>query len=120
MPEEVARALDDGEVGVVDQSGIVSIEPAALDTALDVTLEDVQWTNWGRSGAEGTGQVSILTCQPTCAAGSHKRAPARITLTGVKTCDGRRYFERGEVSIAPKDSPSKTGAAPATYLRAPC
>ena len=120
IPEDVGRALDGGEVGVVDQRGIVSIEPQALDTALDVSLEDVKWTDWGRGGAEGVGQVSMLTCQPTCAAGSHQRVPAKITLTGVKTCDGRRYFERGEVTIAPKDSPSKTGAGPATYLRAPC
>jgi hypothetical protein len=117
---DVARALDRGEVGVVDPAGVVSIEPESLDTASDVTLEGVEWTAWSRAGANGTAQVSILSCQPTCAAGSHERVPATITLTGVKVCDGRRYFERGEVSIDPKDSPSKTGASPATYLRAPC
>ena len=59
-----------------------------------------------------------LTCQPTCASGGSERVPARIKLSGVKTCDGRRYFERGEVLLDPKDTPS--GAQPATYLRAPC
>ena len=60
------------------------------------------------------------TCQPDLRAGGVDRGrPARIKLSGVKTCDGRRYFDHGEVSIDPKDRPSGR-QQPATYVRAPC
>jgi hypothetical protein len=113
----VARALDGGSIGVVDVTGVVAIEPGSLDTAADLTLDDVHWSSWGTGGAAGAGRLRVLTCQPTCAASGTKDVPARIALSGVKTCDGRRYFERGEVLIDPRDAPS---GQPTTYLRAPC
>jgi hypothetical protein len=116
----VARALDGGSIGVVDLSGDVSIEPGSLDTAADLTLADVHWSSWGDGGAAGTGRLRMLTCQPTCAGSGTKDVPARIALSGVKTCDGRRYFEHGEVLIAPRDAPSDGAGQPTTYLRAPC
>jgi hypothetical protein len=113
----VARALDDGSIGVVDLSGEVGIEPRSLDTAADLTLNDVHWSSWDAGGAAGTGRLRVLTCQPTCAASGTKDVPARISLSGVKTCDGRRYFERGAVLLDPRDAAS---GQPTTYLRAPC
>jgi hypothetical protein len=117
---KVARALDDGAVAVVDPAGVAAIKPERLETSSDAGLSGVRWTRWGSDGAEGSGEFRILTCQPTCASGGSDRVPARITLSGVKTCSGRRYFERGEVLLAVKDTPSGSGAQPATYLRAPC
>jgi hypothetical protein len=111
----VAQALDRGAIGVVDLSGIVAIEPSSLDTASDVTLAHVRWSAWGAGGAAGTGTLRMLTCQPTCASSGVKDVAARIELSGVKTCDGRRYFEHGKVLIDPVD-----GTEPVTYLRAPC
>jgi hypothetical protein len=115
---ELARKLDGGAIGVVDPGGIVSIEPSRLETASDVSLDGLRWTSWGPGGAEASGQIHMLTCNPTCASGGSDQAPARLKLSGLKTCDGRRYFDHGEVLIDPKDTP--TGAPPATYLRAPC
>jgi hypothetical protein len=116
----VARALDRGSIGVVDLSGTVGIEPPSLDTASDLTLEGVHWSAWAADGAAGAGRLRTLTCQPTCASSGTKDVPARIELSGVKTCDGRRYFERGQVLIDPKDAPSDAAEQPVTYLRAPC
>jgi hypothetical protein len=116
----VTRALDEGAVAVVDPGGIVSIRPERLETSSDASLSGLRWTRWGSDGAEGSGEFRILTCQPTCASGGSDRVAARITLTGIKTCSGRRYFVRGEVLLDVKDTPSGSGAQPATYLRAPC
>jgi len=44
--------------------------------------------------------------------------PATVELSGLKTCDGRRYFDHAEVRVDPKVAPS--GMQPASYLRAPC
>jgi hypothetical protein len=112
----VARALDDGAIGVVDLSGTVAIEPSSLDTASDLTLSGVHWTSWGAGGATGAGTLRIVTCQPTCASSGTKDVPARIELSGVKSCSGRRYFAHGRVLVDPADAASE----PVTYVRAPC
>jgi hypothetical protein len=109
----VAHALDGGAIGVVDLSGAVAIEPESLDTAADVTLSAVRWSSWGAAGASGTARVRILTCQPSCAASGERLVAARIELSGVKTCSGRRYFSSGRVLL-------DSGEDPVTYLRAPC
>jgi hypothetical protein len=116
----VARALDGGAIAVVDLTGAIAIEPESLDTASDVTLEGVRWSHWGADGAEGSGRLRMLTCQPTCASSGTKEVAARVVLSGVKRCEGRSYFAGGEVLIGPKDTPSGSGDQPATYLRAPC
>ena len=115
---EVARALDAGGIGIVDLTGTIAIEPSTLETASDATLEGVRWSSWGEGGAEGSGELLLLDCQPTCAGGGTNRVPATVKLSGVKTCDGRRYFASGEVLLDPKATPS--GQQPASYLRAPC
>jgi hypothetical protein len=116
----VAKALDGGAIAVVDLTGEIAIEPESLDTASDLTLEGVRWSHWGADGASGSGRLRMLTCQPTCASSGTKEVAARVTLSGVKRCDGRSYFAGGEVLIDPKDTPSGSGDQPATYLRAPC
>jgi hypothetical protein len=116
----VARALDDGAIAVVDLSGAIAIEPESLETASDLTLEGVRWSHWGDDGASGSGRLRMVTCQPTCASSGVKEVVARVTLSGVKRCAGRSFFERGEVLIDPKDTPAGSGDQPATYVRAPC
>jgi hypothetical protein len=109
----VARELDDGAIGVVSPFGVVAVRPKTLETASDVTLTDLRWTSWDARGAEGSGTLRMLDCQPTCATGGVEERPARVSLTGVKVCQGRRYFDHGEVRPA-------AGDPPATYVRAPC
>jgi len=109
----VARALDGGQIGVVDLTGTIAIEPATLETSSDATLDGVRWSSWGSDGAEGSGELRSLDCQPTCARGGTDRVRATIKLTGSKLCDGRRYFETGELLV-------ESGRQPAAYVRAPC
>jgi len=115
---EVARELEAGAVGVVDVTGAVGVRPTVLDTARDSRVESVTWTRWGEAGAEGTGDLRTRDCQPNCARGLTQTIPATIRLTGVRSCDGRRYFAAAQVRIDPARSPS--GEQPATYVRAPC
>jgi hypothetical protein len=116
---EVASELDAGKVGIVSVTGLVGVEPASLDTASDLTVTELRWTAWDASGATGTGRLRLPTCQPDCAAGTVVEVPARVELSAVKTCDGRRYFDHAEVVIVdPRDAPS--GMQPASYVRAPC
>jgi hypothetical protein len=114
----VASELDDGQVGVVGITGAVGVKPASLDTAADLTVSDLHWSAWSAAGAAGEGRLQLPSCQPTCADGTATEVPARVELSGLKTCDGRRYYDHAEVRVDPEDAPS--GLQPASYLRAPC
>jgi hypothetical protein len=45
--------------------------------------------------------------------------PATVTLSAVRECGGRFYFDAAAVRIDPAASPVR-GEQPATYVRAPC
>jgi hypothetical protein len=109
----VERELGAGVVGVVDASGNVGVRPTALETASDARLVRLQWSRWSPAGAEARGELRVLDCQPSCATGHTKRLPARVTLSGVRACAGRRYFGAAAVTL-------ETGAPPTSYVRAPC
>jgi hypothetical protein len=119
-PDPVAAQLRAGAVGVVDVAGRVAIRPASLDTSDDGTLEQLSWSHWGDDGAAGSGQLRLTECQPNCASGGVKTIPATVTLSGVKTCDGRRYFDEAKIEIDPAQAPDGDSGQPAAYVRAPC
>jgi hypothetical protein len=114
----VARALAAGVVGVVDMMGHVGVRPRTLDTSKDGTLEGVTWLRWGADGAAGRGELHVNTCNPSCAMGATKTMPATITLSAVRTCDRRRYFDAAELQVAAADNPFD--GQPVAYVRAPC
>lgn len=109
----VARALEAGEVGVVGMTGVIGVRPEVLDTANDVRIESLRWSRWSAGGAIGDGEMRLRECQPTCATGRTKSTPVRITLSGVRECRGRHYFEEASLRLP-------SGEPPATYVRAPC
>ncbi len=111
--EKVARSLEAGEIGVVGMTGVIGVRPSELETASDVRIDSLTWSSWGPDGAVGEGEMVARECQPTCAHGRTKTVPATVTLTGVRECRGRRYFEGAEVRLT-------EGEQPATYVRAPC
>jgi len=103
----------DGEVGVVDVTGLVAAEPKTLQTSTDAALEGLAWSSWSADGAEGSGEFGVNDCQPNCATGHTQKVAATVRLSDVKVCDGRRYFGRAVVKPA-------SGPAPTSYVRAPC
>jgi hypothetical protein len=114
----VARALAGGEVGVVDTDGHVGVRPRTLATAQDGGLEKLTWQHWGPDGAEGRGELQVNSCNPSCAMGGDTTIPATISLSAVRTCDGRRYFDAAELRTA--DATAFDGQQPVAYVRAPC
>ena len=106
-------AVAAGEIGVVDISGLVSARPKTLQTSSDASMQRLVWSEWSPAGASGSGEFNVLECQPNCATGHTRRVSATVALSGVKVCDGRRYFGRAVVKLA-------SGPAPTSYVRAPC
>jgi hypothetical protein len=115
----VGRALAAGVVGVVDMAGHVGVRPRTLETSKDGTLERLTWLRWGEGGAAGRGELRVNSCNPSCAVGAIKTVPATITLSAVRTCDRRRYFDAARVRIATAENPFD-GRQPVAYVRAPC
>jgi hypothetical protein len=115
----VARALAAGVVGVVDMEGHVGVRPPTLETSKDGTLEQVKWLRWGADGAAGRGELHVNTCNPSCAVGTAKTVPVTITLSDVRTCEKRRYFDAAVLQITAADNPFD-GRQPVAYVRAPC
>jgi hypothetical protein len=108
----VAGALDAGVVGVVDEAGNVGVRPQTMEAASDAELQGLRWSRWDAAGASATGRLRLLVCEPTCATGRGRVVPATVTLSTVRECSGRSYFDAARVSIR--------GEQPAVYVRAPC
>jgi hypothetical protein len=108
----VAAALDAGTIGVVDAAGHVGVRPATLETSSDASLQDLRWQRWDAAGASATGRLRVLVCEPTCATGRGRLEAATVTLSAVRQCGGRSYYDAARVSVR--------GEQPVVYVRAPC
>jgi hypothetical protein len=45
--------------------------------------EDLKWTKWSASGADGTGIQQLQNCEPDCAQGEVFRNPVEVHFTGA-------------------------------------
>ena len=113
VPATVQARLDAGHVAVVDVTGHAGYKPTALEIAQDAELTGMTWSRWGADGATGTGTLAYNACNPTCAAGADKRLRVTVELSAPRSCPAGAFFDRSKVT------PS-SGAAPASFLRAPC
>jgi hypothetical protein len=116
-PSRRLRArLDAGAVAVVDLTGQIAIRPRALEFAKGGRMEAVEWSRWTHRGAEGTGRMIGLVCDPTCAQGTTITAPATITLSHPVACPAGRFFDRGRIEVASDDPDARS----TSWLAAPC
>jgi hypothetical protein len=114
-PELRAR-LDAGESALVDRVGRIGIRLREIDFAKGGQLEDVEWSSWTDSAAEGRGRLVALVCDPTCAQGTLVEVPATITLSDPVACPDGRFFDRARIDVASDD----VEAEPTSWLAAPC
>jgi hypothetical protein len=65
-----------------------SIKPTSIVLACaddGIRVEDVSWTSWMATTANGAGTIWENDCTPSCADGTFHYYPASITLSGVKS-----------------------------------
>jgi hypothetical protein len=116
-PGAALRArLDAGAVAVVDLTGRMGIQPAALEFAKGGRLEDLRWTSWGDRQAVGNGMLTGVVCEPTCAQGTTISTPATITLSQPVACPAGRFFDRGRIEVESDDPRAQS----TSWLAAPC
>lgn len=67
------------------------VPPKAIDG--DFVLQKLHWTAWGSRSARGTGRIGWSQPGPG-GNGIGRQAPVTVTLSGVATHGGRKYFSR--------------------------
>ncbi|GLX02914.1 hypothetical protein [Microtetraspora sp. NBRC 16547] len=87
-PPIYVRNLHGAEAGRDDQ------RPANLVLSEFSVLNGITWKSWGPDRAVGTGGLSGSWCLPGCL---KKQYEATVTLSGVTTVKGTRYFTRFDV-----------------------
>jgi len=81
-----------------------------------VGVSNIQWSSWTHSGATGTGNFYINSCDPNCASGKvYTTANAIVTLSAPKFTHKKKYFM--DVTVTPPTGsklawPPKQGAVP--------
>jgi len=64
-------------------------------------LSGLKWSDWGTAEAKASGTAHVNDCTPNCAAGHFHTARVTVTLSALRTCDGRRQYAKLEVEYAP-------------------
>jgi len=111
---ELKQRLDAGAVAVTDLEGRMAIRPADITFASRGRLGRLEWSRWDDHGAEATGRMEGVLCDPTCAQGQRVDVRATIRLSEPVACPSGRFFGRGEVVA---DDP---GIESTSWLAAPC
>ena len=113
---EMQTRLDAGEVAVVDLTGRIGIRPRKLEIASGGTLSRIEWSRWDAGGAEGTGDLRALVCDPDCARGLLEYRNVRIELSRPVDCPRGRYFGASAVEA----EGTRPADQPTSFLAAPC
>jgi hypothetical protein len=116
-PGAALRAqLDAGAVALVDLVGEIGIRPRSITFATGGRLSELEWQRWDDRGAEGTGRLEGVVCDPDCARGKLISARASIRLSQPVACPAGRFFDRGEIEVASDDPDADSNS----WLAAPC
>ena len=92
----------------------MAIRPGELTFASRGRLRELGWSRWDDAGAEATGRMRGVLCNPTCAQGEQVDVRATIRLSEPVACPAGRFFDRGEVVADDREIES------ASWLAAPC
>ncbi|MEA2458645.1 MAG: hypothetical protein QOC95_1617 [Thermoleophilaceae bacterium] len=81
-------------------------------------VADLKWSAWTTTSGSGAGTAKVNTCTPTCAQGSFKSYPVKLTLTRPRACPvGKREFSRLKYAF-PSKYPG--GSKRSETLHRPC
>ena len=116
-PSAALRAqLDAGAVALVDLEGTMAIRPDAITFAKGGRMVRLTWSRWDDRGAEATGRMEGVICDPDCARGRTISAPATIRLSKPVACPRGRFFDLGRIEVSSDDPDADSNS----WLAAPC
>ena len=66
----------------------------------------LHWTAWDARARRARGGCGCRRASRRARPGARRSSRRTVELSGLKTCDGRRYFDHAEVRVDPKVAPS--------------
>jgi len=90
----ITRGFD---VRIAGQDGKARRRPRKLEVAREITLGCLRWSGWGGAQARASGIANELNCEPTCATGAITQRRARLTVSQLERCRGRRYYSQARL-----------------------
>jgi hypothetical protein len=115
VPSGVAT-IPRSQIAVVGLGYEAQVRPSTLIIALDGTLKQLRWRNWGGPRATATGTLEARICSTSCAAGHTVPYGATVVLSDAVTCENRRYYNVATATITTVKGPRQWGS----FLHAPC
>lgn len=111
-----AAATAQAGVGVVANCAgpapyLLSSEPPSVILACGdagVGVQDLTWTNWTASTAQGYGLLWENLCVPNCATGELGHYPVDVTLSAVRSSPRGPWFSRLSVTWEGNRPPNQT------------
>ncbi|MGN6871638.1 MAG: hypothetical protein ACTHMY_24850 [Solirubrobacteraceae bacterium] len=115
-PPQLPAGHPAGALYVLDLTNIGHAQPATLAFASHGILKQLRWSSWGGSVAVAHGTAVLRSCKPDCATGPLVSYPGTVKLTGLKACDGARFYVDSSVVADTKTGPWRL----ASFMRNPC
>ncbi len=63
-------------------------------------VQSINWTQWGKDGAEGTGIFREKLCDPSCAEGDIVQEKVKVELSDLAEREGEFYLRTLDISTA--------------------
>jgi hypothetical protein len=95
-------ATTSSQVPFVKVCGSLKVKPDSLTqfcADAGVQVIHIHWKSWGATLAEGTGTLSINSCDPYCAAGKYYSTPVTVLLTKARSINGSYQFQKVSVKV---------------------
>lgn len=73
--------------------------PRKLEVAREISLSCLVWSSFGGGSAEASGRAEVLDCVPSCAQSDTARREARLRVTKLRRCRGRRFYSKASLLL---------------------
>lgn len=117
LPAREARRSRRGrDVRIAGLDGEAQRRPRTLQIAREIELRCLVWESFGGREATASGVTDELDCIPTCAQSGVKRRMARLRVSGLRRCGGRRFYSRMDLLLGVDEDTDR----PRTFPVVPC
>jgi len=99
-------------VHVRDSTQKYKVRPHSLKFSFGAIFPPVKinkihrWHHWNHAETKAHGVLHYNPCKPNCAAGNERHRRAKVKLSHVRRCNGRRVYRR--IAITPRGMPTHT------------
>jgi hypothetical protein len=95
VPAGASAAHGGHPIRLSDLSQQSAVRPVTFALTSTAAMGALRWTSWGGPSATAFGDLTVSTCQPTCAAGKTRTvADTELQVAGERVDHGQPYYGR--------------------------